>query len=105
MAKIAKVKESNIDNTIISLEKKLEEIHKEIEKNRLPDILFTVREVAIMLKVNSNTVYNLINKGHLTALKLGNKKITKTELLRFLKENNGKDFTDLDNVKKLQVIQ
>lgn len=66
------------------------------------EYLYTVPEIAEILKVNTQKVYELIKKGHLTALKLGRYKITKFELLRFLKENTGKDMTDLDNIKELK---
>ncbi|WIF95163.1 helix-turn-helix domain-containing protein [Caminicella sporogenes] len=69
------------------------------------EYLYTVDEIAKILKVNKNTVYDLIKKGHLIALKLGRYKITKFELIRFLKEYNGKDLSDLDNVKKIEVIK
>nr|WP_195264116.1 helix-turn-helix domain-containing protein [Clostridium sp. 1001275B_160808_H3] len=64
--------------------------------------LFTVKEVAKKLRVNSNAVYELIKSGHLNALKLGMLKITSTELERFFKYAEGKDFTDLNKVKELQ---
>lgn len=67
----------------------------------LEEYLYTVEETAKILKVNTSTVYNLIKKKYLTALKLGRYKITKFELLRFLRDNNGKDLTDLNNVKEL----
>lgn len=67
----------------------------------MEEYLYTVEETAKILKVNTSTVYNLIKKKYLTALKLGRYKITKFELLRFLRDNNGKDLTDLDNVKEL----
>ncbi|WP_194190838.1 helix-turn-helix domain-containing protein [Clostridium chrysemydis] len=64
--------------------------------------LLTVRDVAKKLKVNPNYVYKLINKGYIQCLVLGSKKITDFELERFLKESQGKDYTDLDNVKKIE---
>lgn len=70
----------------------------------LPDFLYTVEEVAAILKVNKNKVYDLIRKGYLTALKLGRYKVTKFELIRFLKEYNGKDLSDLDNIKELKAM-
>lgn len=70
----------------------------------MTEYLYTVKEVSQILKVNTNMVYKLINTGHLTGLKLGSMKVTKFELLRFLKENTGKDLTDLENVKELEVI-
>lgn len=64
--------------------------------------LFTVSEVARKLKVNTDYVYSLIKNGNLLALKLGSLKIRSTELERFLKYAEGKDFTDLNNIKELQ---
>ena len=63
--------------------------------------LLTVKEVSKKLKVNVNYVYSLMNKGYLNYLVLGSKKVTDFELERFLKEAEGKDFTDLDNVKEM----
>lgn len=65
--------------------------------------LLTVKEVAKKLKVNPNCVYELMKAGHLNYLVLGSKKVTDFELQRFLKEAQGKDFTDLKNVKNLEV--
>lgn len=64
-------------------------------------MIYTVPEVAKILKMNKNAVYSLINKGLLTALKLGSLKVTRYELLRFLKQYNGMDLSDLDNIKPL----
>lgn len=61
--------------------------------------LLKVKEVAQILRVNVNKVYDLIRKGHITALKLGDLKVTRFELTRFINEASGKDFTDLDNIK------
>ncbi len=69
------------------------------------DYLYTVDELTQILKTNKNTIYNLINKGILTALKLGRLKVTRFELIRFLKDYNGKDLTNLDNIQKLNVSQ
>ncbi|WP_461206421.1 helix-turn-helix domain-containing protein [Clostridium sp. DL1XJH146] len=68
----------------------------------MEDYLYTVDEIAKILKVNKNAVYDLVRGGVLDALKLGRLKITKYELIRFLKENSGKDLTDLNNIKDLQ---
>lgn len=65
--------------------------------------LFTIAEVAKILKVNPNYVYELIKHRHLVALKLGAKKVTSFELERFIKNASGKDFSDLDNVTDLVV--
>lgn len=65
------------------------------------DYLYTVEEVAQILKVNKNSVYDLINTNVIKALKLGRLKITRFELLKFLKDHNGKDLSDLSNIKEL----
>ncbi len=69
----------------------------------MEEILYTVRETAKLLKVNPNYVYDLIKKQMLPALKLGSFKIRRTSLLNFVKENEGKDMTDLNNIKELKV--
>lgn len=63
--------------------------------------LYTVEEVASILKINKNSVYDLIRNGILTALKLGRLKVTKSTLLKFLREYNGKDLSDLEDIKDL----
>ena len=68
---------------------------------RMDDYLYTIDELAVILKVGKNYVYDLIKKGYLVGLKLGRMKVTRYELERFLKENIGKDLTDLDNVKDI----
>lgn len=64
--------------------------------------LYTVEEVASILKVNKNAVYDLIRRGILTALKLGRLKVTKPTLLKFLREYDGKDLSNLDDIKELR---
>lgn len=66
--------------------------------------LYTVEEVASILKINKNAVYDLIRKGILTALKLGRLKVTKPTLLKFLREYDGKDLSDLENIKELTFV-
>lgn len=93
------------------LKKLLESIHSESkfrlneEKNIVNTNnnieLLNISEVAKKLKVNKNTVYNLIKSRHLSALKLGSLKVTSFELERFILSSVGKDFTDLNNVKDL----
>lgn len=68
----------------------------------MQDDIYTVTELSKRLKINRHLVYDLIRKGHLTALKLGSLKVTRDELERFLKEYNGKDLSDLDNVVELK---
>lgn len=69
----------------------------------MEDILYTVKEVAEVLKTNPSFVYELIKKGFLPALKLRSLKVRKTTLIKFLEEYEGKDFTDINNVKELEL--
>jgi len=72
-----------------------------VDKINYNDLLFTVPEASKILKVEQKTVRNLIAKGFLQALKLGRVKIRKVEIERFLQWAQGKDLTDLNNVKEL----
>ena len=67
----------------------------------MTDLLYTVKEVSKVLRVNPNKVYELINTGLISALKLGSIKVRVCELERFVNENDGKDLTDLNNIKSL----
>lgn len=55
------------------------------------EMLYTVTEVAKLLKVNRTFVYELINRGELPAVKVGSLKIRKQTLEKYLegKENAG----------------
>lgn len=68
------------------------------------DVLYTVKEASKLLKTNQGFVYELIKKGLLPALKLGSYKIRRVVLLEFLEKYEGKDLTDLDNIKDLQSL-
>lgn len=68
------------------------------------DFLYTVRETAKLLKTNANYVYDLIKLGYLPALKLGSLKVRKVAIDEFLKKYEGKDLTDLNNIRELEVI-
>lgn len=63
-------------------------------------MLYTVKEVASILKVNVNYVYKLINRQLLPALKLGCWKVRKEALENFLAAYEGFDLTDVDNIQK-----
>jgi len=62
------------------------------------EILYTVKEVAELLKTNTTYVYKLINAGLLPYMKLGTYKIKKDELNKFLDFCTGKDITDPFNI-------
>lgn len=63
--------------------------------------LLTIKEVSQRLKMNKTDTYKLIKSGNLQALKLGSLKVSSYELERFIREANGKDFSDLNDVKEL----
>lgn len=64
----------------------------------MENLLYTVPEVAKILKVDQHKVYDLIDKQVLVGLKLGRLKVTRMELLKFLKNYSGKDLSDLNNI-------
>ena len=64
-------------------------------------LVYTTQEVAKILHSSPNYIYELINKGKLKAIKLKSFKICKSTLEEFLKENEGNDLSDIDNVKKI----
>lgn len=47
-------------------------------------MLYTVTEVAKMLKVNRNFVYKIINSGELEAVRIGSIKVRKEALNRYV---------------------
>lgn len=56
--------------------------------------LFTVAEVAEVLKTNKNTVYQLINSGQLPAVKgIGRTKISEEAFINYIKEVESTDET------------
>ena len=67
-------------------------------------LIYTVQEVASILHSSPKYIYELIRKGYLPAIKLGSLKVLKSTLERFLIQNEGKDLSDLNNIKKV-VIQ
>lgn len=67
-------------------------------------LIYTVQEVASILHSSPNYIYELIRKGYLPAIKLWSLKVLKSTLERFLIQNEGKDLSDLNNIRKV-VIQ
>ena len=64
-------------------------------------LIYTVQEVASILHSSPNYIYELIRKGYLPAIKLGSLKVLKQSLEKFLIQNEGKDLSDINNIKKL----
>lgn len=68
----------------------------------MEEMLYTVKEVAKILKTSENYVYKLYKAGVLKFLKLGSLKCRKSTLEAFLEKYDGMDVTDPSNIKKLQ---
>lgn len=69
----------------------------------MEDVLYTVSEVAKLIKTNPAYVYELIKADLLPVLKLGSMKVRKVALEEFLAKYEGKDLTDPMNIKELKV--
>ena len=67
-------------------------------------LIYTVHEVAKILHSSPNYVYKLIEYGYLPAIKLGSIKVLKSSLEQFLIENQGNALSNLDLIKKLEII-
>ena len=67
----------------------------------MAEVLYTVKEVAKMIRTNPSYVYKLIEAKRITVLKLGSLKIRESSFKKFLEESTGKDLTDPFNVKEL----
>lgn len=68
----------------------------------LNDVLYTVKEVATLLKSNVDYVHKLRKARLLKFIKIGSFKVRKQELDKFLELNEGKDISDPFNVKELE---
>ena len=71
----------------------------------MEDILYTVPEVAELLKTSQGYVYRLIDTGLLQALKLGRFKVRRSTLLKFLEQYEGYDLSNPDNVRKISDLE
>lgn len=67
------------------------------------ELLYTVEDLADILKTSKQRVYKLIGSGLLPAMKLGGYKVRRSAVLIFLKEAEGKDLSDLNNIKNLEL--
>lgn len=67
----------------------------------MEDMLYTVQEVAAILKTNVDYVYKLQRTGLLRFLKIGRLKCRKSTLDDFLAKYDGLDITDPENVKTI----
>lgn len=67
----------------------------------MEDMLYTVREVAEILKTNTNYVYKLQKAGLLRFMKLGSLKCRKSTLEQFLERYEGFDISDPFNIQEI----
>ena len=67
----------------------------------MEDMVYTVSEVADILKCNVNYVHKLRRSGVLPFLKLGQYKCRKVALEKFLATYEGKDLTNPEYIKEL----
>ena len=67
------------------------------------EMVYTVAEVADILRCGTNYVYKLINTGQLRCLKLGHIKIRKSTLEEFLSKYEGYDVSNPTNPVLLEV--
>ena len=67
----------------------------------MEDILYTVPEVAELLKTSQGYVYRLIDTGLLQALKLGRFKVRRSTLLKFLEQYEGYDLSNPNEVVRI----
>ena len=68
----------------------------------MDDMLYTVAEVAKILKTNTDYVYKLQRTGLLRFLKLGRLKCRRATLEAFLAQYDGMDITDPENIKPIE---
>lgn len=73
-----------------------------IDKNE--DLVYTIKKVAGLLKVNKNYVYALINKGLPSSTKLGCRKVTRQALIEFLEKNDGLNFDEISATKPVNKV-
>ena len=66
----------------------------------MTDMLYTVPEVAEILKSNTDYVYKLQRSGLLKFMKMGRWKCRKATLEEFLEKYDGMDLTDPFNIKE-----
>lgn len=64
-------------------------------------VVYTVKEVSILLRTNPAFVYRLIDLGLLPALKLGSIRVRRDALEDFLRRYEGHDLSDPNNIKAL----
>lgn len=70
-------------------------MQKESVMKRVPeDMVYTVEEVAVIMRTSKQYVYSLVNAHQLRVLKIPHTRIRKSELERFFKDNEGMDLSN-----------
>lgn len=64
-------------------------------------VIYTVKEVATLLKTNTGYVHQLRKSGLLPMIKLGSWKVRKEALDEFLAKYEGHDLTDPEKAKEI----
>ena len=68
----------------------------------MEEMLYTVPEVAEILKTNVDYVYKLQRAGLIKFMKIGRLKCRKTTLEKFLEEYDGCDISDPFNIQSME---
>lgn len=68
----------------------------------MEDMLYTVPEVAAILKTNVDYVYKLQKAGLIRFMKIGRLKCRKSTLEAFLEKYDGCDISDPSNIQQLR---
>lgn len=104
-----KIQDDLIKEFILNIYKSLDNKNYKDEKSNVSYLktqsieLLTVKDVSKLFKTDEPTIRKLIDKGFIKSLKLGRLKIRKVELERFIQWAEGKDLSDLDNIKELSL--
>ncbi len=71
----------------------------------MEEMLYTVPEVAQILKTNVDQVYKMQKAGILRFMKIGRLKCRKSTLEQFLEKYDGCDISDPFNVQKIEGVE
>lgn len=72
-----------------------------VMKSAPEDMVYTVEEVAVIMRTSKQYVYSLVNAHQLRVLKIPHTRIRKSELERFFKDNEGMDLSNPTEPKEI----
>lgn len=84
------------------LEAQNESVEINVTNTTNTDMLYTVKEIAKILKVNVDYVHKLRKSGILPFIKLGQYKCLRSSLEKFLQDYEGKDITNPKYIRDLK---